>query len=243
VAPIFASEIDYSPPALFDLEIGPRALVRSRENEIRTQMRLAVLPDLILHLLEFLVAMGVLAIWWRTRTRTLFWFAAFVLAWSVMGLLLLWVSNAPGAPHLTYWSITWAGWLTFDLALIQFMKCAADPPGWTIPSLRAVCLAWVVMAFSPVPRHQVIRGLPVAGTECRHQLAYTILVGLSPLHSHIIVRLGQDDYRCAENTISDKLVSCASSLRSSPGVFPPPLGSCFYRCPAPPLRKTDRKRS
>ncbi len=150
VAPIFTSEIDYSPPALFDLEIGPRALVRSRESEVRARLRLAVLPDLILHLLEFLVATGVLAIWWRTRTRTLFWFAAFVLAWSVMGLLVLWVSNAPGAPHLMYWSITWAGWLTFDLALIQFMKCAADPPRWTIPSLRVICIAWVVMAFSPV---------------------------------------------------------------------------------------------
>jgi hypothetical protein len=150
VAPIFTTGIEYAPPVLFSTEIGPRPFVRSRENEVRARERLALLPDLILNLLQLLVALGVLALWWRTRTPTLLWFAAFASAWSFMGLLLQWATTAPGTTHLTYWSVNWLGWLAFILALIQFMKRASDAQSWPIFVLRSLCLIWVVLPFFPV---------------------------------------------------------------------------------------------
>lgn len=149
VAPIFTSGIDYAPPVLFGIEIGPRDLVRSKENGIRARERLALVPDLILNLLQLLVALSVLVIWWRTRTQTLLWFAAFTLAWSVMGILLFGVNTTPGTPHLLYWAITWSGWLAFDLALIQFMKCASEAPRWAVFTLRALCICWCTIPFLP----------------------------------------------------------------------------------------------
>ncbi len=150
IAPIFTSGMEYAPPILFSTEMGPREFVQSRENEVRARERLALLPDLILNLLQLLVALGILAVWWRTRAATLLWFAGFAAAWSVMGLLLQWATTAPGTSHLTYWSVNWLGWMAFVLALIQFMKRASDAPRWPILALQSLCVLWVVLPFFPV---------------------------------------------------------------------------------------------
>jgi hypothetical protein len=180
VAPIFTSGIEYAPPVLFGVEIGPRDYVRSRENEVRASGRLASLPDLILNLLQLLIALSVLAVWWRTRTQTLFWFAAFTLAWSAMGLLYR-VTVAPGMPHLAYWSINWAGWLAFELALIQFMKCASGAPRWPILALRTLCLAWCMMPYFPV--------LLVTGSLSPVHLPLNLALGVALFLGHMALAL------------------------------------------------------
>jgi phosphoserine phosphatase RsbU/P len=150
VAPMFTSGVEYFPPVLFGVEIGTREHMQSRQNEVRAQYQMAFLLDLILYLVQLLIGLSVLAIWWRTRTQTLLWFAAFVLLWSVNGLLMLWVLTVPGSTHMAYWSLNLGTWLVFYLALIQFMKCALDPPRWTIVALRIVCVPWLLITWIPV---------------------------------------------------------------------------------------------
>lgn len=149
VPPIVAFGIDYSPPALFKVEIGTHEYANSRQAEVRSRYRMAFFIDLILNLLQLLIGLSVLLIWWRTRMRTLLWFAAFVLLWSFNNILTMWLVNVPGATNLTFWTSMMGTFLFCYQALIQFMNSVLEPPRWTIVVLRTISIPWLVISWVP----------------------------------------------------------------------------------------------
>jgi len=156
LSPIWRSRIDFTPPILFSVSIGSRALELSRESEVRARAELALRFDVFLWSIEALIACLLLVIWWRARAGgSLFWFAIFALSWSAMG---YWNALRPiGLSYIVFWLIASVFWAIVNVSLFEFIRAALHSPLWAVRTLEGIGILWPVLLFLPA---LAIRSIP-----------------------------------------------------------------------------------
>jgi len=156
LSPIWRSRIDFTPPLLFSVSIGSRALELSRQSDTRAHAALDLQLDAFLWCLEALIAFLLLVLWRRARTGTsLLWFAIFVLSWSAMG---CWNSVRPiGMSYIVFWLISSAFWAIVNVSLYEFIRASLQSPLWAVRTLEGIGILWPVLLFLPA---LAIRSIP-----------------------------------------------------------------------------------
>ncbi len=148
ISPIWRWMIDFTPPVLFPVSIGSRALALSQESDGRARAQLALQIDVFLWILEALIALVLLVIWRRVRAgASLFWFPVFALSWCGMG---SWNTIRPvGLSYIVFWLVSSAFWVVVNISLFEFIKATLHAPRWAVRVLEGIGILWPVMLFLP----------------------------------------------------------------------------------------------